>query len=323
MSTEVIEAVFRYSHLHRKELMLIASKNQIDHTGGYVNGWNTKQYCGFLRKMKNKYDYSNVKNCRDHCGPGFTGNMSMDDTYKTIESDIENNFDLIHIDLCYYLGTNEERLEESKKAIEHCLKLNENISIEIGTDENLGAKYSFNSIKEIEDEVKFFKSFFDPEFFVVQTGSLVKEINQVGSFNENFIKECSDIIHTGNIKLKEHNADYLSSQEIQERKNIVDALNIAPQLGVIQTGLVLNKCLIYGVRFDDFSNVVYKGNKWKKWLYKNDKKNKYLCTQIAGHYHFASDEYKKIIEQLNKHEDISENIIETIMEVINHYESSI
>ncbi len=249
--------------------------------------------------------------------------MSMDDTYKTIETDIENGFDLIHIDLCHYHGTNEERLDESKKAIEHCLKLNKNISIEIGTDENLGAKYSFNSLKEIDDEVKFFKSFFSPEYFVVQTGSFVKEINQVGTFNNKFIKECSDIIRAGDIKLKEHNADYLSNQEIQERKNIVDALNIAPQLGVVQTSLVLNKCLIYGVRFDDYANKVYNGEKWRKWMYRNDAQNKLLCLQIAGHYHFASDEYKKIIEQLNKHEDISENIIETIMEVIDHYESSI
>lgn len=143
MSTEVIEAVFRYSHFYRKELMLIASKNQIDYSGGYVNDWNTKQYCEFLSDMKKKYKYSIVKNCRDHCGPGFTGNMSMDDTYKTIESDIKNGFDLIHIDLCHYGGTNEERLEESKHAIEYCLKLNENIDIEIGTDENLGSKYSF------------------------------------------------------------------------------------------------------------------------------------------------------------------------------------
>jgi len=323
MSTEVIEAVFRYSHFHRKDLMLIASKNQIDHSGGYVNGWDTKQYCDFLGEMKKKYIYSNIINCRDHCGPGFSGNMSMDDTYKTIETDIENGFDLIHIDLCYYKGSNEKRLEESKKAIEHCLKLNENILIEIGTDENLGAMYSFNSLKEIEDEVKYFNNFFKPEFFVVQTGSLVKEINQVGSFNEKFIKECSDLIRSNGIKLKEHNADYLSSEEIKERKNIVNALNIAPQLGVIQTGLVLNKCLIYGIQFNDFANIVYEGSKWKKWLHNNDKKNKYLCTQIAGHYHFASDEYKKIVEQLNVHEDISENIIEIIMEVIDHYESSI
>ena len=40
--------------------------------------------------MKNKYNFSDVKNCRDHCGPGFNGNMNLKDTYKTIESDIEN-----------------------------------------------------------------------------------------------------------------------------------------------------------------------------------------------------------------------------------------
>ena len=322
MSTEVIEAVFRYSHFHRKELMLIASKNQIDYSGGYVNGWSTKQYCDFLKKMKKKYAYSNVKNCRDHCGPGFTGNMSMADTYKTIESDIEYGFDLIHIDLCYYQGTNEERLEESRNAIEHFLTLDKDIAIEIGTDENLGSNYSLNSLEEIENEVNFFKSFFDPEFFVIQTGSLVKEINQVGSFNKNFIIESSKILNDNNIKLKEHNADYLSKSDIRERQGIVDAMNIAPQLGVVQTSLVLNKCLIYGVRFDDYANAVYNGKKWKKWMYNNDALNKLLCVKIAGHYHFASDEYKKIINQLNKHEDISENIIETLMEVIDHYESS-
>ena len=323
MSTQVIEAVFRYSHFHRKELMLIASKNQIDYSGGYVNGWNTRQYCDFLNEMKKKYAFSNIWNCRDHCGPGFTGNMSMNDTYKTVESDIENNFDLIHIDLCYFQGTNEERLEESKKTIEHCLKLNSDILIEIGTDENLGSKYSLNSLEEIENEVNFFESFFDLEFFVVQTGSLVKEINQVGTFNRHFVKESRQILNEKNVKLKEHNADYLSKNEILERRNFVDAMNIAPQLGVVQTNLILNRCLIHGVRFDDFANEVYNGKKWTKWLHDNDAHNKLLCVQIAGHYHFASAEYRKIIDQLDKHEDITESIIETIMEVIEHYENSI
>ena len=63
MSSEVIEAVFRYSHFFRKELMLIVSKNQVDYSGGYVNLWNTEQYSSFLKKMKDKYSNSNVKNC--------------------------------------------------------------------------------------------------------------------------------------------------------------------------------------------------------------------------------------------------------------------
>ena len=40
MSTEVIEAVFRYSTLNRKPIMLVSTKNQIDHKHGYVNNWN-------------------------------------------------------------------------------------------------------------------------------------------------------------------------------------------------------------------------------------------------------------------------------------------
>ena len=213
MSSEVIEAVYRYSHFFRKELMLIVSKNQVDYSGGYVNLWNTEQYASFLEEMKNKYSNSNVKNCRDHCGPGFSNvafndevsnivatSMLMEDIYKTIETDIENRFDLIHIDLCHYQGTNKERLYESKKAIEHCLNLNSKIALEIGTDENVGSMYSINSLEEIHNELNFFKDFCDPEFYVVQTGSLVKEINQIGLFNNDFLIEASKIVHESNVK---------------------------------------------------------------------------------------------------------------------------
>ena len=44
MSSETIEAVYRFSNFHRKQIMLIASKNQIDYSGGYVNKWTTKEY---------------------------------------------------------------------------------------------------------------------------------------------------------------------------------------------------------------------------------------------------------------------------------------
>ena len=52
MSSEVIEAVFRYSNYYRKPLMLIASKNQIDWRGGYVNGWKTENYKSFIDQMR-------------------------------------------------------------------------------------------------------------------------------------------------------------------------------------------------------------------------------------------------------------------------------
>jgi len=321
MSTEIIEAIFRYSHFHRKQLMMIPSKNQIDHEGGYVNSWTTKQFMDFVRELKAKYEFSDVKVCRDHCGPGFNGNFDLEDTYSSIRSDVESGFDLIHIDFAHFKGTMDERLEASKKAVELCLSLNPNIALEIGTDENLGVNVTTNELGDIEKEVDFFLQFCKPEFYVVQTGSLVKEMNQVGTYNSSFIERVAEALHAKGVKLKEHNADYLTSEEIEKRKGIVDAVNIAPQLGVIQTSLVLTKCLQYGVDFSKYLDVVYNGGKWKKWLYTNDLSNKMLCCLVSGHYHFCTPEFKEIMEKLKESEDISEKIIESIMEVIEHYES--
>jgi hypothetical protein len=320
MSSEVIEAVFRYSHYNRRELMLIPSKNQIDYNQGYVNNWDTEKFASFVREMKQKYPNSLVKVCRDHCGPGFNGIDNLEDTYKTIETDITNGFDLIHIDFCHFKGNREERLRASKKAVEYCLSLNPNIELEIGTDENEGTNFSVVTLTELEEEVDFFKDFCNPKFYVVQTGSLVKEINQVGNFNSNFIQQVQPVLNRKGLKLKEHNADYLSKEEIKQRKGMVDAMNIAPQLGVVQTMLVLKKCLVYGVNFDKFVEEVYNSKKWQKWLHTNTQDNKFLCAAIAGHYKFASDSYKELVEELEKREDIKEHIINELMEVIGHYD---
>jgi len=320
MSSESIEAAFRYSHYHRKELMLIASKNQVDYKGGYVNGWTTSQFSQYVKELKKIYNNSNVKICRDHCGPGFNGNYDLRDTYETIKADIENDFDLIHIDFCHFKGTKEDRLEESKKAIKYALGLNPNILLEIGTDENLGANYSIPNLAEIEKEVDYFKSFCNPEFYVVQTGSLVKEINQKGNFNRDFVSQISQLIKSKGIKLKEHNGDYLDKESIGLRKGIVGAINIAPQLGVVQTQVTLNKCLIYGVNFDEFLKQSYESKKWEKWLMENGLENKMLCSVISGHYNFNTDSYKKIILELGEREDFRESLINNLIEIIHHYE---
>ncbi|MEK6812006.1 MAG: class II D-tagatose-bisphosphate aldolase, non-catalytic subunit [Nanoarchaeota archaeon] len=319
MSSEVVEAIFRFSNYNRKELMIIASKNQVDHSGGYVNKWTTKEFMNFVKKMREMYPQSNVKICRDHCGPGFNGIYELEDSYKTIKDDIENGFDLIHIDFCHFRGSKEQQFEETKKAIEYCYSLNPKIMIEVGTDENVGTNFGFMNLEEIEREVEFFTSFCKPEFYVVQTGSLILEINQAGSFNKEFVEKISQILKTKGIKLKEHNADYLSLEEIEKRNGIVDAMNIAPQLGVLQTMFVLNKCLLYGIDFTEFLAEVYEKGKWKKWMNKNTPENKFLCCVIAGHYHFSSENYKKLIEKLGEREDIKDNIIDHLMGVISHY----
>ena len=319
MSPEIVEAVFYYSNFYREPLMLIASKNQVDYVGGYVNGWTTKEYMQFIDEMRQLYPFSEIKICRDHCGPGFNGKYDLLDVYKTIEEDIKMGFDLMHIDFCKHKGSNAEKLIEAKKAVLHCLKLKPNIELEIGTDENRGTNYSLPNIKEWEREIDFFQEFCKPTYYVVQTGSLVMEIGQAGNFNKPFTTKVSKLLKSKGLKLKEHNADYLTREELREREKLIDAMNIAPQLGVVQTKTVLNRCLMYGIRFDDFIEEAYRGGKWQKWMQNNGPENKMLCAIIAGHYHFNSPAYRNIIRQLGEIENIKEVIINAILSVIKHY----
>lgn len=319
MSSEIVEAVFYYSNFFRVPLMLIASKNQVDHAGGYVNGWTTKEYMRFITEMRKLYPLAKVKICRDHCGPGFNGDYNLEDVYKTIEEDIRTGFDLIHIDFCKHKGSNAEKLAEAKKAALYCLKLKPSIELEIGTDENRGTNYSLPNLKEWEREIDFFQQFCQPSYYVVQTGSLVMEIGQAGNFNKPFTAMVSKLVRSRGLKLKEHNADYLSKDEIRERIGLVDAMNIAPQLGVVQTQKVIARASIYGVRVNDFLEEAYQGGKWKKWMQNNGQENKMLCSVIAGHYHFSSKAYRDMVRQLSEREDIKEVILNAVLNVIGHY----
>lgn len=316
LSEEIIEAVFRFSEKENEPLMLIATQNQIDWDGGYVNQWKTRDYTKYLNVMRKKYPNATVYICRDHCGPGFK-TKGLESTYRTIDEDIANGFDLIHVDLCHYSNNHKKVLEESRKVIDYVYKKNPKVRIEIGTDENTG-KF-LTDIKKIEEDIKFFHSFPNILFYVCQTGSLVKETNQVGGFNKKFIKEVKSLVNRYELKLKEHNADYLNRKEIRARHGIIDAVNIAPQFGVIQTKLMLKKASKYGVNTKSFLEDSYKSRRWEKWLHKGGTSDKLLCSIIAGHYNFSAPSYKKIYLGINKFEDFRESIISALMNSIKLY----
>lgn len=319
MSKESIEAVYRYSCFKDCPLMLICSRNQIDHDSGYV--FKTSEYSDYLSEMKSKYAKSNVRICRDHCGPGFSENgNSIDGVKETIRQDINNGFNLIHIDLCHYNADRKERVEESARLIEYAQSLSPDIMFEIGTDENdLEAETDHERISQ---EIRFFKNVCDVEFYVIKTGSLVMLNKNVGSFKPDIIKQSVDAVHSEGVKVKEHNADYLSREEIKKRSGIVDAMNIAPQLGVFQTGHLLNQCLIYGIDVSDFISLCYDSNKWKKWVFNKSNYDPYFLANICGHYHFRSEKYKKIVLELNNVSDNKESSICYLMNIIDHYARS-
>ena len=100
----------------------------------------------------------------------------------------------------------------------------------------------------------------------------------------------------------------MSAEEIKLRRAAgVHAMNIAPQLGVVQTKLLKELCLsrIGVYEWTAFAELVLNSGRWKKWTDSDSADQKVI---VAGHYCFASAEYQAIINQLSQHADWTSEI---------------
>jgi hypothetical protein len=291
MSREVITSICQYTAITNNPLMLISSRNQIDADSGYV--MTTPEY----RQLLSTLPTQNVWVCRDHCGPYFLDaekSLALRDaveaTKKTIAYDIEQGYDLIHIDTSRV----EDTYGIAEELFKFALDLNPNIRFEFGTEENVGVAAGIDKYRH---DVAFAKDMTNIEFVVAQTGSLCHEDHQHGEFNYQAAVELVGIANAGGVKLKEHNADYLTSIEILLRREAgVHALNIAPQLGVVQTKLLRTLSSKYAVdEWNAFANVVLATNRWTKWT---DLDNNTQRVNVAGHYAFATPEYRAVVDKL-------------------------
>jgi hypothetical protein len=318
LSRQIIEATYRYSAKSDRQLMLIASRNQIDHDGGYVEGWTTAQYAAHLSAVAADHPHADVLVCRDHCGPGFKDGKddTLAETFATVEEDVRCGFDLLHLDLCRAKVDNDTRVEQTKLLMERALDLNPDVLFEVGTDENDGQ--NFASRETVKRNIESLLEVVQPVFYVIQTGSLVKEARQVGCYERKMVLQFAQLLGRYGLLLKEHNADYLTAGQIRERRGVVGAMNIAPQLGVVQTATVLHLCLVHGVNTDRFQRHVHKAGRWRKWSLGN-LDNPYAATLVAGHYHFNDPEYMDLVRQLKLVTDVDEQVVEAILRVLGHY----
>lgn len=304
MSPEVIESCLHYSHIHNYPLMIIASRNQVDYQSGYV--FRTEQLSNFIKSNK-YYDPDRIKICRDHCGPGFSDNDKKTDfetvvnrCKRTIEADIANGFDLLHIDVSRTDIFMQETI--ARELIEHAISLNPEISLEFGSEDNTGQNLN-DTIATFATQVKFAKQYEKNIVFLVsQTGSLTKH-TQVGTFDLKLSYDIAQQIHSNGFLFKEHNADYLTIPQVRDRFFAgVDAVNIAPQLGYVHS-CVLNKLgYNYKSELENFKQYVLEKEYWKKWVIDSvqDSETKFL---VSAHYCYNS-EYAQMIQAIIKHKNI-------------------
>jgi fructose/tagatose bisphosphate aldolase len=315
MSKEIIEILAKHTKENNYPLMIIASRNQVDYVTGYV--CTTAELAAQVEEFKNP----NLLLCRDHCGPYFSDldrglsiEDAMDRCMKTIAADIASGFDLIHIDVS---RIKDNQLFYAKELIEYALKLNPDIKLEFGSEDNTGIDIK-SSLARIDVQLGFLNPYKNNiVFFVTQTGSLTKD-SQAGIFDIDRNQEIGEQIRAAGFLFKEHNADYFTAEDIDHRIHAgVDSLNIAPQLGKIQTDLL--KEFAPKDLWATFADLVYNQTYWHRWV-PEGQTDKDIAVSVSGHYLFHSQTYKDIIASIDYNK--FKSALETkITKLLDHYKT--
>jgi len=316
MSLEVINSLNFFSKKYNKKIMLICSRNQIESDklgGGYVNNFSTNEFANFIKKKKNTL----LLMSRDHCGPYKRDSKKetnlkneVDNCKISLLDDIINDFKILHIDTS---KCGHAKYEIAHELITFCeeaaKKYNKKIFFEFGAEDH-GVLTNF---KKFSKDAKFFSKYSNKQFIVCQTGSLVKSVFQVGQFDIDSVRIMKKIAQENGLLLKEHNCDYLNQEQIQLRRQYgINAINIAPEFGVLQSNLTYNisKNLGLDKEIKEFKKFVLSKGKWKKWIYNNE--NDLIKFLSAGHYHFGAKIYKNLLKKINKKTNFQNNLNKSI-----------
>jgi len=332
MSKNCVDVAIELAEQYKTPLMLIASRRQIDSEqfgGGYVENWTTKQFANYvLEKDVNQ----NIILARDHGGPWQNDlekkqNMNLKDAMQSAkdsyQADIDAGFHMLHIDPSEDIHSQsniDQVLERVYELYDFCWSYaqqkNQDIIFEIGTEEQNGGN---NTQAELEYTLESMRKFCKnnkmpfPKFIVIQSGTKVMETKNIGSFDspirvanelppEIQIPKMISICNKYGIFMKEHNADYLSTESLRWQPRLgIHAANIAPEFGVAETKAFVNILKQSGHidLLDEFLEISYNSMKWKKWMMKDTDANDTDRAIIAGHYIFSSDEFIELKEKVN------------------------
>ena len=355
MSKNCVLSAINLSNKKNVPIILIASRRQIEceqFGGGYVNNWTTEEFSKFVQKYDKK---KMIFLARDHGGPwqgsreeNYTLKRSMEVAKKSFEVDIDSDFKFIHIDTSIEPKKKvsiQNSLNRFFELFEHCVeyskKKDKKIYFEIGTEEQSGSTNTPEELEYTLNEVKKFcnkKKYEMPKFVVIQSGTKVVEMRNIGSFQsplrienelavEIQLPKMIEICKKFKILMKEHNADYLTNHSLSLHPKLnIHAANIAPEFGVVETKSLLslmleNKLYREAKKFLDIS---YSSKKWHKWILPSSKISKKDKSIISGHYVFSSKDFKNLkidlIQKLKqKNIDIDNYLQKKISNSINRY----
>ena len=324
MSLNCVDVAIDLANRYEIPIFLIASRRQIDDDfcgGGYVNNWTTDKFSSYVTKRDKK---GKIYLARDHGGPwqnpieielNLGLRQAMESAKKSYLADIKSGFQIIHIDPSIDIHSKpkiEEVLDRVFELYEYCWSkakdLNQNITFEIGTEEQSG---STNSQEELEFTLNSVKTFCkknkipEPAFVVIQSGTRVLETSNVGSFDlplrvaneipaEIQLPKMVEICNKFNVMMKAHNTDYLSESSLNWHPRLgIHSANVAPEFGVAETKAFINILKENNLNklLEQFIKLSYQSKKWEKWMKPNTNANEFEKAIISGHYIFSKKEF--------------------------------
>jgi tagatose-1,6-bisphosphate aldolase non-catalytic subunit AgaZ/GatZ len=327
MSVNCVDATIELANDHEVPILMIASRRQIDSEefgGGYVNNWTTEDFAKYVTDRDKK---GKVLLARDHGGPWQSIKereerlglrRAMESAKRSFRADIVAGFQVIHIDPSVDIHCSpdlDEVLERVFDLYEFCWsqaqQTGREIIFEVGTEEQSGTT---NSQEELDYTIRAIQRFCtnnkipQPTFVVIQCGTRVMEMRNVGSFDspirvaneipaEIQLPKMIEICNQYGIFMKEHNTDYLSDEGLQWHPRLgIHAANVAPEFGVAETNALVNVLESNGLAqlAERFLKIAYDSNKWDKWMLPNTTATDRDRSLIAGHYVFSTPEVKEL-----------------------------
>lgn len=327
MSVNCVDATIELANEHEVPILMIASRRQIDSAefgGGYVNNWTTEDFARYVTDNDKK---GKILLARDHGGPWQSIKekekklglrRAMDSAKSSFRADIAAGFQVLHIDPSVDIHGSpdvDEVLDRVFDLYEFCWsqaqQAGQEIIFEVGTEEQSG---STNSQEELDYTLNAIKKFCtqnkipQPTFVVIQCGTRVMEMRNVGSFDspirvaneipaEIQLPKMIEICNRHGIFMKEHNTDYLSDEGLQWHPRLgIHAANVAPEFGVAETTALVNVLETNGLAkiAERFLKIAYDSNKWDKWMLDNTTATDKDRSLIAGHYVFSKPEVKEL-----------------------------
>jgi len=360
MSVNCVDAAIELANQCDSPLMLIASRRQIDSEdfgGGYVNNWSTDRFADYVIENDKK---GKILLARDHGGPWQNElekeqklglRKAMESAKASYKADIDAGFQILHIDPSVDIhGTpsTDEVLDRVFELYEFCWshaqRSGKEVIFEIGTEEQSG---STNTQEALDYTLEKIKQFCDknhlprPTFVVIQTGTRVMEMRNVGSFDtplrvaeelpaEIQVPKMVQICRQHGIFMKEHNADYLSDEALQWHPRLgIHAANIAPEFGVAETKALVHCLEQNGLQklADSFLEFAFESRKWEKWMIDGSNATDRDRAMIAGHYIFSKPECHEIKnnaehELSQKGIDLNSELKESVKKSIYRYMSN-